>query len=211
MLHDRHIQTAVITNGTKIKVCDSIGKLDYLGISVDSACGETWAKVKGVINESMFDDVISNILSVRNEFPHLDITYKFLLLPTNYTEVYDAIELSKRIGCNNFHLRPAAMPWFNADKSFHFSEAIRENVSTQIDAGRIIYEDENFRIYGVVVKFSDTWTVEQKFSKCYAAMTTCFIAPDGTVGLCCDRRGDDNFTIKDLQSTDEILKFWGFL
>lgn len=183
------IKIALITNGLFLdRFLDLLDRITYIGISVDAASGKIWNKLKGVRNG--FNNVIKNMRLVRINHPNLDLTYKFLITPDNFHEVLPAIKLASEIGCTAFHCRPVGATWFELGKKYGFTENIQQRVSEEINEARIKYEKQNFRIYAVVSKFNDNWDALREFKKCWASFVTCTISPDGTIGLCCDRRGD---------------------
>lgn len=199
-LKELNIQSALITNGTKIgDNLESLKKLDYLGVSVDAATEETFKLVKR--SNFSFSKLITNIESITKQ--GLEVTYKFLLLPKNTNEVYEACKIAKSIGCDQFHLRPGSEPWFSDKKSYIFQEKQRNSVNEQLDRARIDFEDNTFKIFGVVSKFTDEWKIKATFNKCWACFTTCFVSPNGDIGLCCDRRGDDKIMLGNIDNINE--------
>jgi MoaA/NifB/PqqE/SkfB family radical SAM enzyme len=204
LLSEAGIKSAVITNGTRLwNEINTLKKLSYLGISVDAATAETWNKIKGV-EGNLFDKVIENISGIAGN--GLEITYKYLLMPANHREIYAACKLAKSIGCDQFHFRPAGAPWFAPGGGYKFNDEIRASVSDQLDRARADFEDDKFRIYGVVSKFADDWSKALTFDRCWACYVTCFISPNGEVGLCCDRRGDDDIMLGTIRNIREL---WG--
>jgi MoaA/NifB/PqqE/SkfB family radical SAM enzyme len=207
-LYDEGGDIAVITNGTYLdyhKFCgEYLFKCKYVGISVDAATNKTWQRIKGTTKYNL-SSVFENIESLVGR--KTEITYKYLLLPDNAHEVYGAIEAAKNLGCNNFHLRPGGAPWFGGDKGmFNFSPSIKENVELQIASARKDFENESFRIFAVTHKFANDWSVAKRFRKCWACYTTGYFAPDGSFGLCCDRRGDKLIA---LCGIDDCIESWG--
>jgi MoaA/NifB/PqqE/SkfB family radical SAM enzyme len=203
-LHKNKIQSALVTNGTHLgEDVETLLKLTYAGISVDAATTETWQKVKGT-DRYTIENIFDNIRKVTGK--GLEITYKYLLLPSNFHEVYEACKIAKDLGCEQFHLRPAAPPWFENERSYNYDAEIRASVNLQLDKARDDFEDDNFKIFGVVQKFSDEWKTQLTFKKCWTCYTTCAISPDGTVTLCCDRRGDATVELGNIKDMKEL---WG--
>jgi MoaA/NifB/PqqE/SkfB family radical SAM enzyme len=197
------IETGLVTNGSKLELNDSISKCKWIGISMDAATPSTYASMKG-IKDTVFNKVIHNIADVTKK--GIEITYKYLLHPMNYKEVYSAITLAKEIGCDIIHIRPGADPWFDRKNNFTFTQDMIDGVSSAIEKGRADFEDESFKIYGITHKFNPNWSIKKTFSKCYACMTNCFIDARGIIGLCCDRRGDSKIELCDIK---DAKKIWG--
>jgi len=186
------INIGLVTNGSKLEYNDSIAKCSWVGISMDSATPSTYNIMKGIDRE-IFNTILNNITTITKR--GIEVTYKYLLHPNNYKEVYQAVSLAKKIGCNIIHIRPGADPWFNRKDNFNFAkEAIIETIN-EIERARTDFEDESFKIYGITHKFNPNWSIKKSFKKCYACMTTCFIDARGIIGLCCDRRGDEKIEL----------------
>lgn len=202
ILKENNIQVALVTNGYNLdKNIDSILKCNYLGISVDASTDETFSKIKGV-DKKTFHKVINNIKNITNR--GLEVCYKYLLLPNNYEEVYTAAVIAKNIGCDLFHMRPGSDPWFEKDLiSFNIDKI--SLVEDQINRARCDLENTNYKIFSVVNKFSENWKPKVTFEKCWACYTTCFVSYDGTIGLCCDRRGDKNIELGNISEPN----VWG--
>jgi len=227
LLTEYGIQVGVVTNGTNLdKYKESLVKCTWVGVSVDAGTPETFEKIKKV---DYFDRVISNMKelidyskAVRgcrlgSERPGYGVSYKFLLHPYNCQEINKAVKIAKDIGCKNFHLRPMGVPW---DKLNDGSEVFDlPSISTfqdQLEESRK-YESENFGVYGVTHKFDSKLNIANQFNKCHAIFMTCAFMPaiDGnddhvTVGLCCDRRGDERLEIMQNESdVSKLGKLWG--
>lgn len=197
------IDVALVTNGVAGVAAECARAISYAGVSVDAATPKTWAEVKGVKNGVLFSRVLKTLGALAGV---TDATYKFLLLPTNFHEVGEACRIAKDIGCDSFHLRPGSDAWFGQNQSIRFDALMQDRVGWQIEGARERLEDESFRIYGIVDKFDAKWQKQVSFKKCWACFTTCFISYDGSVGVCCDRRGDKRIMLGDVNT---IQKEWG--
>jgi len=203
ILSKNDIEIGVVTNGSRLdQYVEDAKNCRWVGISIDSSNSKTFSKMKGV-NENIFDSVINNVqlLASKN---YTEVTYKFLVHPNNYDEIYEASKLAKEIGCNLIHIRPGSNPWFE-DINYKFNSDMITEALHQINRARINLEDDNFKVYGVIHKFDDDWSCKKSFNKCWAMYVTCFISPDGTIGLCCDRRGDKNIEMCNIRDYSE----WG--
>ena len=165
------------------------------------------AKLKG-INTDVYTRILKNISSLRNKYKDLEITYKFLVHPYNINSIYEAVENAKLSGCSFFHLRPVGKTWDNLGESIIFSEEDVSLSSSLIDKARKDFEDDNFKVFGIIHKFGVDWDIKHSFNKCYAVGMTCVISPDNVVELCCDRRGDIKTNLCNFVNLEEIKDSW---
>jgi len=204
-LHSKNIKIGLITNGYRLdQFVYDLKYCEWVGISIDAAKNTTYSKIKNV-PLSTFQKIIDNIKTVSaHKICSCDapeITYKFLIHPLNYREIFDASYLAKQIGCNTIHIRPGGDPWFTKKGEFNFTKKQIETAKNLIEKSRKL-EDESFKVYGIMHKFTNTWEPRKSFVNCYAIYTTMYIAPNGKVGLCCDRRGDPILELSDIDSID---------
>lgn len=199
-----NVPVGVVTNGTTLnKFVDIIPTLQWVGISIDAATADTYQIMKGVPG-AVFEKVCDNIRLITRK--GTEISFKFLIHPSNYKEIYQAAKLAKELGMNLIHFRPGDDPWFDRRKEFGFTEEMVKEAKAQIEKARTELEDDTFKIFGVMHKFAMDWTPKKTFSKCHAIFTTCYISPTGNVGLCCDRRGDKAL---ELGPVKDMPKLWG--
>ena len=202
---DLGMNVGLVTNGTHIhNHIEALKRMEWVGISMDAGTKETYSKMKGTTKDN-WNQVLKNItLLVGGK---VEVTYKFLLHPDNYKEIYQAAAMAKGLGCNVFHLRPGSHPWFHpTDKSFQFGEDVIRHCKEQIEKAKADLDCDTFKIRSITDKFNDQWGIKKSFSKCYAIFTTCFITAEGNIGLCCDRRGDNHIMLGNL---DNIMEKWG--
>ncbi len=217
------IDMGIVTNGINIdKHLESLANCTWVGVSVDSGSKMKYNVLKG---KDEFNNVILNIkklikyskknntkLSEQGQGP--GVSYKYLLHPFNVYDVYNAAKISKEIGCKNLHIRPFGESWDKIGKvKKGFSAIDVEEFKNQLMKARTL-EDETFKVFGITHKFDGNFNKKNNFKECYATfMTGVFMPPSGDgnfdYGLCCDRRGDDNLTLKNLTDCSQIKEFWG--
>ena len=205
-LNDNNIKIGMVTNAANINNLIECAKFcEWIGVSIDASTEETFRKMKGVDNQ--FDNVIDNVKQLIS-LNGPEITYKYLLHPDNIDDVYGAIKMAKTMGCVSIHIRPGGYAWFEdpKDNKFIFTDAQIERVINDIDNARELFEDKNFKVFGITHKFTNDWSAKHNFKKCNAIFTNCVIYSNGEIGLCCDRRGDDNLTLGHI---DNIYEVWG--
>ena len=203
MLYDNKIKVGIVTNGSFLHKYKNYSHMfEWMGISVDAATKETFAKMKGV-KEGVFLKILKNIEDLCKAHT-TEAGFKFLVHPNNYTEIYDATKLAKSLGCQLIHIRPAGNTWFK-NVGCNFTDEVIEASLLQIEKARQDFEDKDFRVYGMTYKFDDKWSNTKSFKKCYAMYTTGIINPEGNISLCFDRRGDDKVTLCHIDNYKE----WG--
>jgi wyosine [tRNA(Phe)-imidazoG37] synthetase (radical SAM superfamily) len=222
------IEVGVVTNGTNInKFIEPLSKCTWVGVSIDCGSRETMKKLKGV---GFFDKTIENIknlieFSKKNntilsrQTQGYGVSYKYLLHPENVHEIFKAAEIAKSIGCRNFHMRPAGIPWdklTNSNKeTIKFINNHIEEYNEQINKARTL-EDDQFGVFGITHKFDNKFNIANQFKNCYAIFMTAVFMPgtsnhdEFNFGLCCDRRGDNNLILgHNLKDVNEIVNLWG--
>ena len=202
-LYENDIKIGMVTNGSLLHNFFQYAHMfEWIGISVDAATSETFAEIKGT-KESMFAKVINNIQQLCN-LNHTEVGFKFLVHPTNYKEIYKAVKLAKDIGCDLIQIRPAGNTWFG-DVGCNFTEDMIKQSLEHVKQAKADFEDSKFKVYGMTYKFDKNWSTKKSFKRCYAMYTTCYISPEGKIGLCFDRRGDKNIELCSL----DTYKLWG--
>ncbi|NPE27146.1 radical SAM protein [Methanococcoides sp. SA1] len=223
-LDDNNVKTGIVTNGLFINNhLDNLAYCEWVGISMDAATEETFMKIKGA-RKGDLEKTLDNISKLTKLEGNLNkpgqghgVSYKYLLHPENVHEVYEAAQIAKDIGCRNFHIRPYGTPWdkvASPEGMREFSLSDMNIFKDQIIKAREL-EDENFKVFGITHKFDGDFRKSNDFKECHAIfMTGVFMPPTDkekgfNFGLCCDRRGDDELELKNLDSTKQIKEFWG--
>lgn len=220
------IEVGVVTNGTNIhNFLEPLSKCTWVGVSVDAGSSSVFKHLKG---KDSFNKVCENIALLKEysikhpcilatDQPGYGISYKFLLYNGNISDVLPAVETAKRLGCKNFHLRPAGIAWDKIGTATEriFDPNIREQLEQQIEYARSL-EDEDFGIYGITHKFDPNLNKANHFSACHAIFMTAVFMPPRTdneklcFGLCCDRRGDNSLEVQSaISRMKHIADFWG--
>lgn len=228
-LVERDIGVGTVTNGTQIhNNLESLSRNTFVAVSVDAGNKETYQRLK---LRDKFDQVIGNMrhlidYSLTNNSLLGDknkghgVSYNFLIHPFNVSEVMQATLLAKDMGCRYVHMRPVCVPWFelgNKESPHIFKPHHIEEFNNQIEKAMKL-EDDYFKVFGVTHKFNPDFGVTHHFENCYAIFMAAVITPPsdrnkGTgkydANFCCDRRGDDLLTIRNLTDLNQIKDFWG--
>ena len=201
------IEMSMITNGNYKLYQEEVGLLAqnmrWIGFSIDAGNKEDFKKVHGI---SGFENTIANIEAISTAATKsrslCDIGYKFLIHEHNVKGLYDAAKLAKEIGARHFHARP-----------LHRTDAYDDlTVSIALElVGKAMsdFDDENFSVFGVQHKFTNTWNKSLPFKKCLASPLMAIIMADKTLCACCDRRDSKSLHIGKLESPKDIIKLWG--
>lgn len=226
-LTDRGIEVGVVTNGCHIdRFIPQLALCSWVGVSVDAGTSATYAKLKG---RPVYENVCENIRQLtayaRENSCRLGekslgsgVSYKFLLYNGNSKEIIRAAGMAKDLGCRSFHLRPAGTPWnrIGACKGFYLDEEVKKDLHACLESARDL-EDETFGVYGITHKFTNELTIANTFETCHAVFMTAVLIPPKnhakgcfSVGLCCDRRGDESLEFPDsFADFSSFEKNWG--
>lgn len=201
LVHE-YVKIGLVTNGINIDLFPSaLKKCKWIGVSLDAGDRDTYKKLK---RGDYFDRVIKNIEKLV-EIGCKDVSVKYLIWPGNEKQIYSAACLSKELGANNFHVRPADFPWFAANKKKLYTAGQVETANAMMACCREI-EDENFQVFTMTQKFGGELERKVDFRRCWAGLISCVFHPTGEVSLCCDRRGDDAVTLCNIR---ELPDAWG--
>jgi MoaA/NifB/PqqE/SkfB family radical SAM enzyme len=206
-LHAAGVEVGVVTNGTAInRHQGALGACRWVGVSVDAAAVDTYARLKGA---DALGKVLENIRALRRAWPKLEITYKYLIHPQNVKEISAAALQARGLGCNYFHARPAGVEWWQQGKETLFTLEQVARARAELQAARA-HETAGFRVVGTLDKFTPNgWGKLHDFDRCWAVGMTCVISADHKAGLCCDRRGDEQMKLCDWETLADIRAAWG--
>ena len=206
ILQANNVKVGMVSNGIKLgtDVISNPNAFDWIGVSVDAAFKDTWGRVHG-IHPRYFSVVLANMKKLIDEGVH--VTYKYLIRPDNVGEIYEAAQWARKMGCNAFHARPMAEPWFDYPSKRVFTDHHVESANMQLNLARMDFPD--FPIFGVFSKLSPTWEVTHPFKKCWAIFATCVFQSNKKVGLCCDLRGCSYAEVGPYDPYDFFSRFWG--
>lgn len=205
------MDVAFVTNGIKMddELMESLLACRWVSFSINAATEETHKQILGV---SMFRRVIANVSRIadlrKKQGSQVDLCYKFLLLPENVSEMVAACKLAKKIGVQDFHVRPV---------DFERSD-IKGNRKLEFDIPFIeeqfalCHEEEtpDFKVYTVVHKFDAAYHVQHDFRRCLASPLVLPILSDGNAYLCVDRKMEETFRLGSAYPNPEkIYDWWG--
>lgn len=198
------LPTAIITNGLfldddQMKIIAE--KAQWIGISVDAASKEFYNQYKGA---DRFDEVIANIKKLK-AYGAREICFKFLVNNVNQFQIFDACRIAKFIGCHRIHIRPVAFKCYQIEED----KLDVEKINKQIIDGRSSFEDDKFKVFGIVHKFDKELHAKKPFKKCLATPIMPIFNANGDISICIDRKGDKSLVIGKHEPIENILEVWG--
>jgi MoaA/NifB/PqqE/SkfB family radical SAM enzyme len=211
-IKEKGMRSSFATNGSLInkQIANEMMNCRWVGVSVDSATPKTFEIVHGL---DAFDKVVNNLeLLVRTKKDtgsNIDISYKFLINPFNWHEVYDACKLAKEVGVRDFHARPADLERKDFEQGIKLNYNIEE-IQEQFSRAHELSKDSSFRVFTVMHKYNPDFTVMHNFKKCSASSLMAQVCSDGNVYVCADHRIEDRFKLcSHYPEISEIKKMWG--
>ncbi len=208
------MDVSVVTNAVKWEepVVEALPYCRWVALSVDAATRGTYAVVKG---RDKFPQVLHNLVrlhlwraghSINNRAA--DLCFKFLILPENQYEIYDACKMAKSLGVQDFHARPADFERPDI-KGHRKLELDRDAILQQFERCHE-EETEDFHVYTISHKFNADFHVEHQFQQCLASPLVLPLLQDGNGYLCVDRKMEADFRLGSAYPNPEsILEWWG--
>jgi MoaA/NifB/PqqE/SkfB family radical SAM enzyme len=207
----RGMKSSFATNGSLInpQIAEEMMNCRWVGVSVDSATPETFERVHGL---DCFNQVVNNLESLvktkERTGSKIDISYKFLISPVNWKEIYDACKLAKEIGVRDFHARPVDLERKDFDQAMKLNYDIEK--IQELFARSHELEGEGFRVFTVMHKYNPDFTVMHSFKNCVSSSLMLQACANGQVYVCADHRIEDRFKLcSHHPNPEEIAGYWG--
>jgi len=209
---ENNVKTSLITNGidiSKEQMFSIVDNCSWCGFSIDAGNRESFKDVHQV---DKFDQVIDNLkelIKIKKERnSKTDITYKFLIHPYNCHTIYNATKIAKAINCNKVQCRPVCHDnLYNQDNEKVVFDV--DKVNSQLEKAFAL-TDDSFKFFGIKHKFGANLERVVRFKKCRAVSIMAIYCADGTVQLCHDLRGKEDWILCRHDDPYEILNVWGF-
>ena len=214
---NRGREFAFVTNGIDLPLglLALLPLCRWIGFSVDADCENLYLKTKGAgFNRAV--DNIRRVIRVREKYyqagvikpGNCDISLKYLIVPENIGGIYNACQLAKDLGVNEFHCRPASID----RREIFKGEDIKFNLD-RIDrcfARCHELEDKSFKVITSFHKFSKDFHIDNDFKRCYASALQIQCCADGNVYVCQDQRIQPRYLLgSHYPDPENILTFWG--
>jgi len=181
--HDNGIDMGLITNGTLLQNIKNLQYLTWIGVSLDASTPEIWCKLKHS-PEKFFWQIIDNIKMIRKEYPHIDVTLKFIKFSAS-GDMGRKEQFAKKM----------------------FAEL--ENVDNHKDAELLPALADDLGVnYHIIDAFKKN--PKYKFDVCRATPLYGTFGADHKFYICCDRRYGPILTMDYTKDNwNELLRLWG--
>ncbi len=203
------MDVAVVTNATRInnRLAEALRECRWVALSVDASNRDTYKTIKG---KNVFEDVLANIkyLVSKRISRQADFCFKFLILPENQYEIYDACVLAKDLGVQDFHTRPVDFERPDIVGAHPLPLDI-ERIQEQFEKCHEL-EDGNFHVYTITHKFDAEFHVKHDFASCLALPLILPVLTDGNAYLCVEHKMEEKYKIGScFPDPTNILTWWG--
>lgn len=205
------MDVAVVTNSVKMseRLSYALMNCRWVALSVDATDGEIYKQIKGV---NRFGTVIGNIAQLatkrRLSGSKVDLCFKFLIVPENQHQIYDACKLAKDLGVQDFHARPCDFERLDIVGNKKLTLDIVA-IHQQFEKCHEL-EDENFHVYTITHKFDKDFHVKFDYASCLAAPLILPILTDGDAYICVEHKMEEKYRIGSaFPDPEKILEWWG--
>jgi sulfatase maturation enzyme AslB (radical SAM superfamily) len=178
--------TSITTNGTRLDQlinnvsADKIRKMAWIGIDIDAGTEELYETIRrSITKRSPFNHVMQTAKTLVEIGANVD----FKILLNQYNDNYEALEQvfmrCQEVGVRLLYVRPAIINGV----AYPFSAESLNNIT-------LLKEK-----YKIVVKLNETKTLERNYNRCHQMFQFPVFCADGNVYVCCDNKGNPNFSI----------------
>jgi len=201
------MDVAVVTNATNL--IEELLDCRWVALSVDAATRDTYKAIKG---KDMFNKVCDNIGELarfrKETGSETDLCFKFLIIPENQGEIYDACVLAKELGVRDFHTRPVDFERKDIEGAKPLEMDIQA-IHKQFNKCHA-EETDDFRVFTVMHKFDSQFHVKYDYKSCLAPPLILPILTDGNAYICVEHKMEKKYRLGSCYpEPDEILGWWG--
>ena len=155
-----NVKQTILTNGVLLKKkIDKLAPfLEELIISIDGAKPETHDAIRGVNSLNL---IIEGIRHTKENFPHLDISFRTVIQKNNFSQLNDIIQLGAELGITRVSYLPVDV----------YSEAFgREHGDTSVNDNSLLLNNDEITelkkiINNIDKKYFDTHFVSEPYAK----------------------------------------------
>ncbi|EJV74129.1 radical SAM protein [Bacillus cereus] len=209
--YSKGIEQAMYTNGQLLndRYISAISKgFRFVRFSLDAGTDITYQRSHRV-KPGVFNKVINNIKKIVDASCNTTIGISMIVHRINYKDIPILTKLMHEIGVNYVEFKPVIFAEHQGGKQYESSWWEQEVVPLLEKAKS--YSTENFNVISVDHKFEDIRKFDfgRSYNCCLSQHLQGLINADGTLYVCCNQRGNENFKLGNLheETLEEI--WWG--
>ncbi len=197
---DKNFKVQIITNGSKLqKLVDylpqeKIKNINWIGVDIDSAVPETYEKIrKSLTKQTLFHPMKKAVISACKKGYVCDIKVLLMEQNTSEYEIEQLFRFVQETGANKLHMRPFCD--YENKKVFEVTEQMQtmiQNLSVK---------------YNVKYNLNLARSTPRTYTKCHQMFLYPIFASNGDALVCCEGRGQKQFSIGNWMKTD-VRKLW---
>ncbi|GEA11826.1 radical SAM protein [Alteromonas sp. KUL49] len=181
---DSGFLTSIVTNGSYLDRLsnlpdETIKQLSWVGIDIDSGDPNVYESVRRSKTKGLYDKVKDNVRWLTSINNRVDV--KVLLHPetVSYESLSKTFEYGKVVGARMLYFRIAVL---------------KDGIFIPPESTYKIIEDLSLK-FGVKAKVNKTRLISRNYKKCHALFMLPVFCSDGNVYMCCENRGNPNFSL----------------
>ena len=200
----------LVTNATTMDddLLEALVHCRWIALSIDAANKATYAQIKGRDKFYSATRNIFNLVGMRKlHSATVDLCFKFLVVPENQYEIYDACKLAKSLGVQDFHARPVDFERKDIKDARPLKMDIQK-IHEQFGKCHEL-ETEDFRVFTITHKYDSNFHVKYDYASCLAASLLLPILTDGNAYICVEHKMEEKYKLGSCFPPSEIKKWWG--
>ena len=203
------MEVGLVTNGGLMTrdVCKAvIDTCKFVRISLDAATQKTHNMLHKPKSPSKdnFNKILKNISTLvalrKKAKKDLTIGIAFLVHPLNYSEIYDAAKLAKKLGVDYIQIRPVFIPGKKPLEKMW--PAVQELMEKAVEL-----TDEKFHVFPILHRFDEVSKLDRTYTKCMGHALLGVVGADCHLYLCCQLRGNSRFSFGNLKK-NSFFEIW---
>ncbi|MGN7471989.1 radical SAM protein [Brevibacillus sp. SAFN-007a] len=205
------LQQALYTNGQLLNDhhIDAITKgFQFIRFSLDAGTDETYQKAHRV-RPGTFHTVINNISKIVKRKIGTTVGVSVIVHETNYKDIVKAAELMRNLGVDYLEFKPVVFAEHQGGQQYSKDWWANE-VYPLLDEAKT-YSNNEFKVLVIGHKFDSI--IMENFGRdyhcCLSHHLQGLINADGTLYVCCNQRGNENFKLGNLNENTLEEIWWG--
>jgi len=184
-VNDSGLEYGIITNGSRLDRIipyKNFPGFKWVRVSLDAAKERTWMKIhqpSGAMKYG-FKHILDAVKDLKNGRPDFLRGMSFIVGKENYQEIYDFIELGRRLGIDNVRIGLEYGKGFGERNS-----GIMPSSMEQVKRGKIDFETEDFTIFDRMSGRKKDVSSERDYSTCGFMGLSTNLGADLNLYTCC--------------------------